>query len=978
MLPSSLPGTPSSLVGRQRELDVLREHLDAALAGRGGLVLIGGEAGIGKTALAETLCREADTRGVLVLTGRCYDLTQTPPYGPWIGVFGQCLRTERLPALPPAFAERGSIGPVASQASLFREVSDFFTAMAADRPFVLLLEDLHWADPASLDLVRDLAHNLAGQRILLVATYRADELNRLNPLHPLLPLLVWETGATRIDLRRLDSQDVQTMVETHYRLPGPDSARLGAYLDRRAGGNPLFLGELLRTLSEERVLRSDDTGDTLTDLSDVRIPPLLRQIIDGRLARLDDEVQWLLGVASVIGQDVPLDLWATVARRDEEMVFLAVEQATEAHLVVSSREGTRMQFAHALIREALYESILPMRRRVLHGKAGEALAAQANPDPDGVAYHFREAGDARAYDWLIQAGERAHNAYAYVVAGDRLEAALALSEIYGTPVGERAWLLWRLARLRRFSDSRQGVAYLDEAEALARQVGDQLLIGNVLLDKGMLLSDIGRIRLGLDDMEAGVATLQTLSAADHVRIQTLPLTLEVADDIVAEATLALFLVIAGRLIEARTRGEHTVHAMSAAALSESAQDTEAGDGYFGLARAYAALGLPEQARGAFAHARELYAAINHHQLLGDTLLTEFGQFLIPYNADRVSERRRIVAEAEEAYAKASSVAPEQQPRIARVPLLILEGDWTTARQMLDAMPRPLSLFPSWLRATIAAQQGDVGLGWQLVHEALPDGPETQPGDSDFAPSNALQRLAATLALTSDDRSTAGRWLEAYDRWLNWSGSVIGRSEGQLLWANYHRAAGDTMRAQEHAEQALAEATDPRQPLALLAAYRLLGEIAIDAGHYDDAARHLDESRRLAEACAAPYERALTHFATAALRAATGEVERSRALLDEARAICTPLEARPALARADALAALLDELPAVAPAYPAGLSAREVDVLRLVAEGRTNRDIADVLFLSEHTIRSHVRSILTKTRTDNRTGAALFAREHGLG
>jgi predicted ATPase len=127
----SLLGSPLLLVGRDGELGVLHEQLAAALAGHGSLVLTGGEAGIGKTALADALCRDAEAQGALVLTGRCYDLTQTPPYGPWVGVFGQYHRADRLPAPPPAFAHRGTIGAVASQAALFREVTAFVAEFAA-------------------------------------------------------------------------------------------------------------------------------------------------------------------------------------------------------------------------------------------------------------------------------------------------------------------------------------------------------------------------------------------------------------------------------------------------------------------------------------------------------------------------------------------------------------------------------------------------------------------------------------------------------------------------------------------------------------------------------------------------------------------------------------------------------------------------------------------------------------------------------
>jgi ATP/maltotriose-dependent transcriptional regulator MalT len=260
-----------------------------------------------------------------------------------------------------------------------------------------------------------------------------------------------------------------------------------------------------------------------------------------------------------------------------------------------------------------------------------------------------------------------------------------------------------------------------------------------------------------------------------------------------------------------------------------------------------------------------------------------------------------------------------------------------------------------------------------VREILPDGPETPPGDSDFVQFNRMQYLAATLALETGDLVEAREWITAYDGWLAWSGAVLGRAEGKILWAQYFRKARNPEEAFTYAQRASDQASDPPQPLALLAAQRLLGELAIEAGRYDAALQHLDASLRLAGACATPYERAMTLLGLAELRLARGNHTEAATLIDDVRAICIPLDARPALARVAKLAVQLD----AAPMYPAGLSTREVEVLRLVAAGMTNRDIAERLFLSEHTVRSHVRSILTKTETENRTAAALFAHEHNL-
>src|SRR4051794_40166561 len=190
------------IVGRERELAALREALDRALAGHGSLVLIGGAAGLGKTTLAETMCNEAAANGTFVLVGRCYDLTETPPYGPWAELFARAPRAADLPTLPTAVLppEHGGEA-LPGQDAVIRRAHAYLVALAATRPLVLLLEDFHWADSASLDLLRVIARGLTDVPLLLLATYRADEVAGDHPLARLMPSLVREAHAERIDLR---------------------------------------------------------------------------------------------------------------------------------------------------------------------------------------------------------------------------------------------------------------------------------------------------------------------------------------------------------------------------------------------------------------------------------------------------------------------------------------------------------------------------------------------------------------------------------------------------------------------------------------------------------------------------------------------------------------------------------------------------------------------------------------------------------
>ena len=377
--------------------------LDEAAGGRGSFVLIGGEAGIGKTALATSIAYEARGRGIPVWVGHCYEFVATPPYGPWMesGIFDGH-SGDVLP--PPMLRSDEETGAAGSQAALFEQMQAFLTALTRRHPIVLILEDLHWSDPASLELLRFVSRNVAGLRALLVVTYRDDEVTRQLPFYGLLPTLVRESGARRIELRRLGESAVREMVAAGYGLPEADEGRLVSYLTDLTAGNAFFTIELLRTLEEELVLHREGEGWVLEDPGGIRVPSLLRQVIEGRLERLGEETRGLLAVAAVIGQEVPFGLWHSVGDVSDERLAEAIGRALEAHLIEETPGGERLRFVHALVRETLYRELaLPFRQR-WHRRVGEALEQTARPDPEEVANHFRQAGDPRAEGWLIRAG----------------------------------------------------------------------------------------------------------------------------------------------------------------------------------------------------------------------------------------------------------------------------------------------------------------------------------------------------------------------------------------------------------------------------------------------------------------------------------------------------------------------------------------------------------------------------------------------
>ncbi len=966
--------SPSALVGRDRELAILRTRLDSALVGHGSLVLIGGEAGIGKTALAETLCREADTQGALVLVGRCYDLTETPPYGPWIELFGQYHAADGQSLLPAAFIQPGVLGQIASRAAFFQQVLDFLTALALISPLVLFLDDLHWSDPASLDLIRVVARASAAIPLLIVATYRADEVPRHHLLYQLLPLLVREARITRLDLLPLSGAAMRALITAHYVLPAEEGDRLLTYLSKRADGNPFFVEELLRRLEGDGGIQRTEEGDRLGDLAGMRLPPLLRQVLDGRIARLSPPTQHLLTGAVVIGQQVPFSLWAAVMQADEEALATAVEEALEARIIELTADDDGVRFVHALIREALYEGIVPVRRGGWHRRVGEALIAGANPDPDAVAFHFRRAGDARTTEWLIKAGDRARHSQAWLTAAERYEAAVARMREAGASAAERGWLLYRISRARRWDDARASARYLDEAEEEGRRGGDDALVALARLMRGTVrYYGLYDWRQGFDEIVAGAAAVLALPAEAKARLAPY--------FVPSSALMGLRTLysVTGRFAEAVAAAEEW-EAMDRSSLGADAHTPVLPCGPLGSV-AYLTRGQPRAAFAAFAEDRAAWeAAEDYHQLgWGRVLML---QWAIIYFTEQRSEQEQLAREGEAAFTRATGIVSGLSSRVAYLPLLLHDGQWAEAGALLATLASVSENLSSYVfttksRGTLAYRQGETAVAWEQVRNVLLDGPETAPGYVSFDLGTEMLWLAAALSLDAEDVMTARQWLEAHDQWLDWNDAVYGRSAGHALWARYHRLAGEHGVACEQADQALSCAMEPRQPLALLAAHRLAGDLATDTGRFADAASHLEASLALADACAAPFERALTLLAVAELRAARGERAEALALIDEVRAICVPLGARPTLERADAFAARLADRRDAAPAYPASLTAREVEVVRLLAAGRTNREIADTLFLSVHTVRAHLRSILNKTDTTSRAAAVSFAFQHDL-
>ncbi len=984
------------IVGRDRERERLHSLLDAAKNGQGSLTLVSGEAGIGKTTLIRNLSTGAANNGWLVLRGGCYDLTTTPPYGPWIEAFFRSYKpTGDLPEIPETMRDAEGLRRLGSQGALFLEVDGLVADIAEQTPLLILLEDLHWVDEASVDLLRFLARQLSGRRLLIVATYREDEVVRGDPLYGQLPALLRESPVERVMLRRLDQMNLATLVEQRYTLDRSDRERLVDYLLERSDGNPFYAGELLQELEESRVLRADDDHWLLAASFQLGLPPLLQQTLDAKLDRLDPVDQERLHIAATIGHVVSYDVWKIITSDEDDATLAStIEAAVRHNVLTEDATGTGYEFSHALLRDALYSRMALPRRRSLHRQIAEALERESRPDPDELSHHYARASDERAAHWLIRAGERAQHQYAWLAAVERYQHAIDLLRGEGSQSGQLGWLLYRIGMLLRASDRERGLQSLSSAEVQGHASDDALLVACSLGARGLLLCQGGMLGPGLAKMRAGVSQIERISDSDpegKYRSEDVPESLlPRADDptvgVIGPATLSEWLALAGYYREAIELGEAFIGRLDRLPTEKNVAPLWAGhypDVFQGLSVAYATTGHPELARTWSERAQAEYLRMGHLIMVAAEQYNLLNMVIMGYGTDRVEERRELARKLAASWQQATThrIHHREVQDPTSVLISLVEGDWQRASANAAWWATQAGGVGFRNQATvvsgrIAHYQGRFIDAWEQVRKVLPEGLETPLGSVEYFPGLLAIDLTASLALDQGDLSVALPWLELHEKWLAWAEGIITRPTANLHWAQYWLALNDLAKSREHATEALGYASDPRQPLALLACRRFLGYLDTIENHLDDASEHLTAALELADACAAPFERALTLVEIGRLRMAKRDRDAAREALDEAQAICEPLLAQPTLnVIAELLAAIEAEIDDGSDAY--GLSPRELEVLRLLVDGRTDREIAEELFISPRTAMSHVANIRNKLGVDSRTAATAIAIRESL-
>lgn len=491
-----------AFVGREEELRQLEAIVARARQGHGAIVVLSGEQGIGKSRLSDELfARSAD--GVERVIGRCHEGDAMPPFWPWVQLlraYGFAANAAALarataasgpalasllpdlapPTMRPTPNTTGNDGASARR-ELFRAVVAFLRAASSRRPLLILIEDLHWADAASLSLLRFVASQLSGMPVALVITGRPSTAESPAPLLACLEFLRSLDWCTDLPLPGLSDLGASEMI----RAIGIDlDARVEAEIRLGANGNPFFLEQLARHFSDRPAEAPH------------RLPPTLQFVLEQRLASLTPATRHVLAVASVVGIQFDIELVKSLVARElgdqssrlGERVADALDEARSARIVerVADDRG-RFHFTHALWREAVYRGQGATDRIRRHQRAGEVLEAQVSFDVAEVAEHYWIGATGtptrKAIEWLRRAGEAAAARFAFEAAAQRFEQAISLaafvddfprrSEGYlGTLLARAQWSLGALSA---------ATASVDRAVAIARELGDGELMARAAL-----------------------------------------------------------------------------------------------------------------------------------------------------------------------------------------------------------------------------------------------------------------------------------------------------------------------------------------------------------------------------------------------------------------------------------------------------------------------------------------------------------------
>jgi DNA-binding CsgD family transcriptional regulator/tetratricopeptide (TPR) repeat protein len=982
-LPGPLRLTPSfPFAGRSRERATLRTLIPRANGEGLRFALIGGEAGSGKSRLVREFAHEAAEAGALVLYGAC-DSAVRRPYGPFVEAIEQLVRSldegpllatlgphgGELARLLPDLAQRvGELpSPVAADPDTERHrlhgaVGDLLGSAGRRAPLVVVIEDGHWADTPTLLLLRHLSRGASEARALVVTTFRDTEAEVPEALSAALVDLRRSEGVVRLRLGGLSTEEISEFVQRAVGAPAPDLPQVAQALSELTGGNAFLMTELWRTLLESGTVSVYDGGRRLASaLAELGSPEGVRELVSQRLARLNTATTSLLELAAAAGPEFDLSAVAQSGLADEKR-SAALEQAI-AHGMIEEVPSPHLafRFTHELVRRALYDRMPRIRRAELHLRVAEALeqsdATGASRGLAELAYHFGAAapvdGPRRAIEYSLLAGRLALRTLDFEEAATRFAFALELGI---DDVRRRAETQLELGTARfRAGGSDDAMKAFRAAAQIGRDLGDPSLLARAavgfeeacwrpgITDEGAvdLLEEASR-GLGNEDSELRVMLLAGLgrayafvgdyAASDGVRQQAIAMARRLGDRLGLATVLVRSYWSRGDGSPARTLEMLSEARDLADALGASDLQTEAMEWRVAALIAQGDLRLAEQ------ELAEVHA-------LAVRLRQPFTLHVAEHYASTIALCVGRLTEAEAAAQRSH--------------------EWS---RLLTG--RPASGIYGIQMFGIRREQGRLA-ELAAVTRVLAGG-ERRRG----AWRPAFAALLAELGMEEDARSELARVREEglnEFRSTLWVASLTYLADACALVGDEALA---TRLYSELAPLSGRNVVIGNGVACYGAADRYLGRLAATVGEHELAIEHLEQALIVNRSTGATTWIAHTLYEygrTLRMRGRHHDDGQTAELLSEAAALAERIGMPVLLARARTLGARAARVAT----RPDDLSWREVEILRLVAAGLSNREIGQKLSISGHTVANHVRSILRKTGAANRTEAAGYAHRHAL-
>jgi len=1000
------------LIGRDPQRAALLRCLDAAATGHGQTVLVAGEAGIGKTRLVAEGVARATARGALVLQGNCFEPDRALPYAPLLdllrgfllprptdeiaSLLGDAapelahLLPELIPRVPDLVPSR-SAGPEPDQRRLFHALTRFVVRLAADRPLVVVAEDVHWSDEASLDFFGFLARRIAARPILLALTYRSDEVTP--SLGHLLAELDRGRLATEIQLGRLSREEVDALLRAILRREAPLPPVVPAAIHELTEGNPFFVEEVLKSLPADAL----DGADAAWSPSGAAIPRTVRDAVRRRTARLPPEVADLLALAAIAGRSFGFGVLQELTGWTEAALLAAIKELIAAGLVVEE-SADRFAFRHALTRQAVAAELLARERRALHRRVAEAIerrhAGALDPHLGDLGAHWFEAAEwEKALAYAGQAGEAALTFHAPRAAIAHFTRALDAAHRLARPdppslFAPAAPASPPIADLHHgrgraydwVGEFERARADYERALRLAEAAGDRRRASAVLLDLGLLWA-------GRDYARAGDFYRRAVGLAE-----------ELADPRPRAGALNRL----GNWLANTGRGEEAVaaHEEALALFAAAGDERGAAESHDLLAMThFLALGDPLRAVD---HAER---AIDRFRAMGDrhglvSSLTSRAVFGTPGQIETLPSPSTTSEECLRFLDEAS--------RLAR------DVDWPAGCAYAEFVYGEVLVGCGRFGEALAHTRRALRIAAEIGHQQWQAAAHCILGQihvAMLAPDPARRQLEAALALAHGLHSAW--WSTFATAYLALAHLIRGDAAGAeaalaavmppgrsprhagerrpvWVWGEVALASGNPAAALRVADDLIASAPGPPSAPPIPALLKLRGEALLALRRPDEAAAALEAARRGAEEREEPpllwqVRRALArlHLCRRQPAAARREAGAARDVIAALAATIDDAAERDRFARA-----ALATLPAVPKGKPpsarraeaarfGGLTPREREVAAQIGFGKSNREIAASLFVAEPTVASHVAHILAKLGLGSRAQVAVWARERGL-